>query len=722
MKKIAGILFGLFFIFSSYAQGGRDPFQSYSDPYSNTHSSPHSNAHSNPFLDPHSDPHSESKTQTQPQSRFYTSAPPKPVQRTNRWLATGILGTVKPVELDTALNGFTITNPAERNTIALEYLGNLGSPGRSKIFFDRQRKSDFFFFEPYEMYYTSPQEVHYYDTKMPYTKLGYFSGGPTGRPERIIGGVFAVNVNPEFNVGMYGDWINAYGAYPSQSTRHYNAGFFGSYMGKHHNLMANISFNGYDNYENGGLVNVETVTNPKATGNLDAQNMPVFFNDNVWSKLVNRNLFLNYKYHLGIEKDVPVTEDSVSKTFIPVTSFIYTLQSENSYKRYFERNINDGIRNFYRSYRLDDSLNVNRHRTIDSTRFSQQKHVLGISLNQEYNTLMNFGLTGYAIADIKNYTYLDGRNTQDPNEEDRRLGFRIHPEYGKETRYKIGVGATLAKYLGENLTYDFSGEYYFIDEKQTATSFRLDGNIQSNFRIGAQKVNLGAQGEYRRECPDFFEERYFSNHIKWDVELSHKSILSAKGILTLPSFTFYPSLGLSFSAGIKDLRKHVYWDTIAQPKQYEGNIEIVEFTLKQQVKLLWYLHWDNEVVYQKSTDERIVPLPDLTWYSDLYLQLKWFKVLTVQFGADMRYNTKYYAPRYLPATGVFYQQNEYDKYEVGNYPYVSVYANCQLKQARFYIQYNHLNKNWGSRDYLVLPGYALNPTFFKIGISAYFSN
>jgi hypothetical protein len=553
---------------------------------------------------------------------------------------------------------------------------------------------------------------------MPYTKLGYFSGGPTGRPERLLGGVFAVNVNPEFNIGMYGNWINSYGAYSSQSTRHYNTGFFGSYMGKRHNLMANVAFNGFENYENGGLINVENVRNPKATMNLDAQNMPVFLENNAWSKLVNRNLHLNYKYHLGIEKDIQVTEDSVSTTFIPVTSFIYTLRSESSYKKYYERNL-AGTDNFYRTHGLDDSLYVNKLRTMDSTRFSQTKHILGISLNQEYNTLMDFGLTGYATVDIRNYNYLDGRNLQAPNEADSLLGFLIHPEYNRETRSKIGLGATLAKYLGENLTYDFTGEYYFIDEKKGAASFLLEGNVQSKFRIGAQPVNLGARAEYRRECPDFFEEYYFSNHIKWDTNFSRKNVLSARGTLAFPSFAFYPSLGLSFSAGIKDLRKHIYWDNTAMPVQHDGNVEIVEFTLKEQVKFLWCLHWDNEVTYQKSTDQQAVPLPDLSWYSNFYLQVKFAKVLTVQFGADMRYNTKYYAPRYMPATGVFYTQNDY---EVGNYPYVNVYANCHLKQTRFYIQYNHLNKSWGSYDYLVLPGYALDPSYLKIGISAFFSN
>ena len=692
MKKAAAILFGLFFVFFAYSQEEHDH-----------------------------DDHEHSESGTQTHKRLYSPVTQKPVQRTNAWIASGLLGTVKPVALDTSMNGFFITNPAEKNTIALEFLGNLGSPGRSKIFFDRQQKSDFFFFTPYEIYYTPPQEVQYFDTKLPYTNLNYSSGGTTGRPARRLNGVFTVNVNPRFNIGMYGDWINGYGAYASQSTRHHNAGFFGSYMGKHHNVMTSVSFNGFENKENGGLINVENVTNPRANGNLDAQFVPVFFSDNVFSKLWNWNSYLNYKYHIGIERDVQLAADSTAKTFIPVTSFIYTFQTENSRKRYHERNLHTSIPvdSFYRAHNLNDSVFVNNKFTMDSTRFSQMKHVVGISLNQEFNTLMNFGLTGYAIVDIKNYTYLDGRNLQILNKPDT-LGFLIHPEYKKETAYKAGVGATLAKYLGENLTYDFTGEYYFMDEKKTAKSFLLSGNIQSKFKIGNQEVNLNAQAKYKNESPDFFEEYYFSNRIKWDTEFSHKNTFSAKGALTLPSVAFYPSLGLSFSAGVKDLKNYVYWDKRAMPQQYNSNIEVIEFSLKEQIKFLWYLHWDNEIAYQKSTNEQIIPLPQLSWYSNLYLQFdKLFKVLTIQVGADMRYNTAYYAPRYLPATGVFYMQ---DDYKVGNYPYMSAYVNCQLKSARFFVKYNHFNQGLGNNQYLVLPRYALDPSYFKIGVSAYLTN
>ncbi len=88
----------------------------------------------------------------------------------------------------------------------------------------------------------------------------------------------------------------------------------------------------------------------------------------------------------------------------------------------------------------------------------------------------------------------------------------------------------------------------------------------------------------------------------------------------------------------------------------------------------------------------------------------------------MRYNTGYYAPNYLPATGVFYLQDEENKEMTGNYPYINAYINCQLKTARFFIQYNHLNETMSGNNYLVLPGYALDPSYFKFGVSIYLKN
>ena len=55
-------------------------------------------------------------------------------------------------------------------------------------------------------------------------------------------------------------------------------------------------------------------------------------------------------------------------------------------------------------------------------------------------------------------------------------------------------------------------------------------------------------------------------------------------------------------------------------------------------------HLDIEGVYQKSSNEDVLPLPELSAYANLYLKTALVKnVFNVELGADARYFTKYYA-------------------------------------------------------------------------------
>lgn len=228
------------------------------------------------------------------------------------WRIADVTGSKANVSLDTLIDGFIVTDPALKRTIGLQSLGAMGSPSQSMIFLDRARRSDFLFFRPYELYYSSPEDLVFFNTKVPYTYLNYYSGGLGNRDEHRLNGVFTVNVNPKWNFGLYGDWVTTYGSYASQSVRNYNAGFFTSYSGKHNDLSIGLSLNSFENYENGGLMNERVVTSPNTTGDLEPQTMPVYFEDNTWSRVANWTTFLNYKYNFGINRNVQVTEDSVA--------------------------------------------------------------------------------------------------------------------------------------------------------------------------------------------------------------------------------------------------------------------------------------------------------------------------------------------------------------------------------------------------------------------------
>ena len=112
-------------------------------------------------------------------------------------------------------------------------------------------------------------------------------------------------------------------------------------------------------------------------------------------------------------------------------------------------------------------------------------------------------------------------------------------------------------------------------------------------------------------------------------------------------------------------------------------------------------------------------MPDLSVYTNLYLKFKLAKVLSVQIGADMHYNTAYYAPYYEAATQQFQVQ---DEVKVGNYPLINAYVNFHLKQARFFVTAYNLSSKFVSPNYFSLAHYPLNPMVLKMGVAVRFNN
>ena len=91
------------------------------------------------------------------------------------------------------------------------------------------------------------------------------------------------------------------------------------------------------------------------------------------------------------------------------------------------------------------------------------------------------------------------------------------------------------------------------------------------------------------------------------------------------------------------------------------------------------LHLDNRVLFQTSSKQEVVPLPKVAVNLRYYLEFYAVKnILNVQIGADMTYNTKYYAQAFDPALGMFYNQ---ERYKIGNNPYIDVFVNLQWKSS-----------------------------------------
>ncbi len=130
------------------------------------------------------------------------------------------------------------------------------------------------------------------------------------------------------------------------------------------------------------------------------------------------------------------------------------------------------------------------------------------------------------------------------------------------------------------------------------------------------------------------------------------------------------------------------------------------------------LHLDNEVTWQESSDQAILPLPKLSLYHNLYLKTKLAKkVLSLELGAGVTYFTKYKAPAYTPGIQQFHLQAADDQVEIGGYPIVNVYANFHLKRTRFFVMMYHVNQGMGKSNYFMAPHYPVNPMLLKFGLS-----
>ena len=151
--------------------------------------------------------------------------------------------------------------------------------------------------------------------------------------------------------------------------------------------------------------------------------------------------------------------------------------------------------------------------------------------------------------------------------------------------------------------------------------------------------------------------------------------------------------------------------------QHSGSIQILSANLQQNFKL-GPLHWDNDVTWQVSSNKEILPLPQLNIFTDVYFKFLYAKRLEIEAGANMTYFTKYSAPTYSPAAGMYHLQNNNNIQEVGGYPLINAYANLRIKGVRFYVMYYHANNNLlKNTDSFFVPGYPLNPSMFKFGLN-----
>ena len=524
------------------------------------------------------------------------------------WHVSDRFADADTIPVDTLHLNYQVANPIDRFSIANSFNGNLGSPIQSKLYFDRPASTDFIFSNSYFPYITNVQSATFYNTKTPLSILNYTTGGSNYRAEDHIKFLFTANVNKKLNFGTTLDYIYAVGEYDKQAVQRFSGSLFGSYQGKHYTSTGLLTTNDLSNYENGGLQSSSDIYTPIATANLPT-------NINGYSNYKLSQVFYNQQYSVGFEKPIRINDDSVRMEYVPVTRFAHTLKFDDARKRYFENSVQG--KPFYVNTYLPFK------QTNDTSALQTLTNTFSVSLVEEFNKWMPFGLKAFIENELQNYTFKNDSNIN------------------KMFRTSTKVGGLLSKQRGRIFKYNVLGELSFLGYK--AGNFRLEGNIGGFFKLWKDSISLVANGFVRSDNPSYFLQHYQSNHFIWDNNFANIYRTHVGGTFSIPTRLF------SLNVSVENLTQYIYFNSNALPQQFQGNIQVLAFNLKQDFHFGKFA-LENNVVYQLSSQPGVLALPEITLYHNLYYDDLWFNVLSMQLGVNLRYNTSYFAPSYMPAT------------------------------------------------------------------------
>ena len=393
--------------------------------------------------------------------------------------------------------------------------------------------------------------------------------------------------------------------------------------------------------------------------------------------------------------------------YVPVTSFIHTMKLDN-YKRIYQAYNTPAdfyADNYVAGPYAGDSI-------YDKTSHLRLQNTFAISMLEGFNKWAKAGVKAFVTSDLRRFVL----PSSDSN--------TTTTSYNE---HNLSVGGQLSKTEGKTLHYNVTAETWLLGED--LGQLKIDGAVDLNFPLFGDTVTLAAKGFFHRNNPTFYYRHYHSRHFWWDnTSLSKELHSRVEGLFSyrktnttlrvaFDEIQNYTYLAMGYNIADDHSRK----GNTMEVRQKGGAITLLTLSLAQNFKL-GPLNWENVITYQKSTDNDVLPVPDLNIYTNLYLRFKIAQVLKCDFGADGRYFTKYYAPDYSPALGQYAVQTGDNRVQTGNYPLVNIYANFHLKHTRFFVMMSHVNAGSGNRQYFLTPHYPLNQRVFRFGLSWNFFN
>lgn len=634
-------------------------------------------------------------------------------------------------ELDTNYNYRFYDYPFFRKDVNATWLGVAGSALQYYNFFNRKSENGISFYDPYESWSYSPATLPMYNSKTAYTELAFFGTlfAKSQKESNNLHILTTQNFWPAFNLTLEYNRFGGNGMVENEATSNKTFVASTNYLGKRYLMHFGYIYNMVRRGENGGIADNAMVRDTT----LDAREYPIYLS-NASTGLKKNTFFLDQQYRIpfsflknlrnrkvikaeqAYRDSVTATGDSAAIARMELllagrerlreeedslgdrditTAFIGHSSEYSVFRKGYRDQISSSdiaAREFYRNTFLYHPTN-----SSDSVRVMKLENRLFLRLqpwsSQGIVSKLNGGI-GNRILRYYSFdpTFLKGGSNTVWN----------------SAFVYAGVEGQLKDYIHWNAVSD----YTFVGDEQNDVSLEANARFDLHpFRRDRKRpVSLNLHFGTSLEEPDFYHQRFFSNHYKWENDFDKISTTELQGELAIPHW----NIGLS--AGYALLSKNIYFDSTGVVRQNDAPMSVLSATLTKNFNLFRLIHLDHRFLFQLSSDQEVVPLPRLAVNARYYLQFDVKReIMQMQIGANAWYNTSYYTPGWNPAVGAFYNQREVT-YNSG--PVIDVFLNMQWKRACIFVKVENIGQGWpmDKNDYFSAHHFIRTQRSLKFGI------
>lgn len=573
--------------------------------------------------------------------------------------------------------------PAMRTKNPSQNIGNNGLPIMPLTLLPLYSQQFNLGLNTFDYYTIDDDEVKYYQTQRPFTKLLYVTGSERENKFSIE---HTQNWGRGLNVGASYESLVSEGFYDNQEIDHKNLTVHAWFRSKNKklNILSHFINNKYNVGANGGIDITENVYENEDYS--QRQSIPVAM-QTAKQLFVGKNVHVQSSYDLGQSFIVEIN-DSISDTqLVPRFRIQHTFKYKNHSHNFTSDILED---DFFDQSFIADSLSTRD--SLNTTNLFNEFRLKWLGNKLEDSTLVRQNFLADAYANISNINVEMIQGYED-----------------KITDIVVGGSFRSNPLDSAKILYKLAGEYHLVDYRQG--DYNLRGEAGFNFENIAGRL-LGFI-ELSNQEQAYTANHFIQSHYQYNNDFDK---LNARAI---GGQYYNPVLKLGLGAKFVNATNLLYYNQNREPIVDGDATSYLLLSAQKQFQLnRFYLN--AAAHYQTTSDEVTIRKPEILANGSIFYKGPLFKNNVIgKIGFNTKWTSDFYFDHYDPSLDQFFAQ---DDFQYSNNPQVGFFTNFSLSRARVFLRLDNLTSFIFDQPIMQAHNYPQHDFAFRAGINWVFVN